>query len=386
MFIMADAFLPFAFPSITDAEIQEVVASLKSGWLTTGPKVQKFEELLRAYTGAPHALCLNSATAGLHVALLALDLQPGDEVITSAMTFIATYNTIEQAGGRVVPVDIDPKTYNLDVNLLERAITPKTRALVPVHFTGVPVDLDPLYALAKKYNLRVVEDAAQAIGTCYKGKKLGSFGDTIVFSFHPNKNITSGEGGCVITFDEALAQKIKVLRFHGIDRDAWNRFSKSGSQEYDVIRPGFKYNMLDLEAAIGIHQLPRLEEFIQQRTQLAQRYMDAFADCPAIQLPQVPTFTHEHSWHLFTVQVKPEIAKLTRNEFMQAMKEHNIGTGLHYQAPFLYSYYRQKYNFSTQQFPHAAQLGECIVSLPLYPSLKTHDQDRVIMAMRTILA
>ena len=264
---MRTSFLPFALPSITDAEINEVVASLKSGWITTGPKVQQFEQQLRDYTKAPHALCLNSATAGLHVALMALELKPGDEVITSAMTFVATYNTIEQAGGRVVLVDIDPNTYNIDVNLLEQAITPRTRAIVPVHFAGSPVDLDVVYALAKKHNLRVIEDAAQAIGTEYKGKRLGSFGDTAVFSFHPNKNITSGEGGCVTTFDDALAQQVKVLRFHGIDRDAFNRFSKTGSQEYDVIAPGYKYNMLDIQAAIGIHQLPRLDDFIKVRTQ-----------------------------------------------------------------------------------------------------------------------
>jgi dTDP-4-amino-4,6-dideoxygalactose transaminase len=381
---MRTTFLPFALPTITDAEINEVVASMKSGWLTTGPKVQKFEAMLQEYTGAPHALALNSATAGLHVALLALDLQPGDEVITSAMTFVATYNTIEQAGGRVVLVDIDPKTYNMDVNLLEKAITKKTRAIVPVHFTGLPVDLDPVYALAKKYNLRVIEDAAQAIGTEYKGKRLGSFGDTIVFSFHPNKNITSGEGGCVITFDDVLAQKVKMLRFHGIDRDAFNRFSKTGSPEYDVIAPGFKYNMLDIEAAIGIHQLPQLDEFITKRTRLAERYLKLLAGFKNLQLPAFPTYAHKHCWHLFTVQIK-EGAPVNRNEFMQALKERNIGTGLHYQAPFLYSYYRKKYGFTAEQFPHAAALGERIVSLPLFPLLTEQDQDEVISNMREIL-
>lgn len=382
---MRTTFLPFALPSITDAEINEVVASMKSGWLTTGPKVQKFEEMLKDYTGTTHALALNSATAGLHLALLALDLQPGDEVITSAMTFVATYNTIEQAGGRVVLIDIDPNTYNMDVNLLEKAINKKTRAIVPVHFTGAPVDLDPVYTLAKKYNLRVIEDAAQAIGTEYKGKKLGSFGDTQVLSFHPNKNITSGEGGCVTTFDEKLAQRIKVLRFHGIDRDAFNRFGKTGSQEYDVIAPGFKYNMLDLEAAIGIHQLPQLDDFINKRTQLAKRYLSLLKEIKGLQLPQVPTYAHKHSWHLFTVQILPT-AKLTRNEFMQALKERNIGTGLHYQAPFLCSYYHNKYGFSAEQFPHAAALGECIVSLPLYPLLTEQDQDEVVAAITEVLA
>jgi len=271
---MRQTFLPFSRPTIDDAEINEVVATLKSGWITTGPRVQQLEQMFRDYTGAPHAIALNSATAGLHVALLALDLQPEDEVITSAMTFVATYNTIEQAGARVVPIDVDPKTYNMDINLLEKAITKKTRAIVPVHFTGVAVDLDPVYALAKKYNLRVIEDAAQAVGAEYKGKRLGSFGDICIFSFHPNKNMTTGEGGMLITFDDELARKVKVMKFHGIDRDSWNRFSKTGSQEYDVVMPGFKYNMLDIQAALGIHQLPKLAGFNEKRAQLAERYFE----------------------------------------------------------------------------------------------------------------
>lgn len=385
MNFMRTHFLPFALPSITDAEINEVVASLKSGWITTGPKVQQFEQQLRDYTKAPHALCLNSATAGLHVALLSLDLKPGDEVITSAMTFVATYNTIEQAGGRVVLVDIDPNTYNMDVNLLEQAITPRTRAIVPVHFAGSPVDLDVVYAIAKKHHLRVIEDAAQAIGTEYKGQRLGSFGDTAVFSFHPNKNITSGEGGCVTTFDDVLAQQVKVLRFHGIDRDAFNRFSKTGSQEYDVIAPGYKYNMLDIQAAIGMHQLPRLDDFIDTRTHLAKRYLAKLKDLEAVILPQVPNFEHKHCWHLFTIQIRPEVRGIDRNAFMAQLKERNIGSGLHYQAPFLYSYYRNKYGFSAEQFPQAALLGERIVSLPLFPLLTEADQDDVVAAMIDVL-
>ena len=382
---MRSSFLPFALPTITDAEINEVVDSLKSGWITTGPKVQKFEAMFQAYIGAPYTLSLNSATAGLHLALSALNLQPGEEVITSAMTFVATYNTIEQAGGRVVPVDIDPRTYNMDVALVEQAITKKTRAIMPVHFTGAPVDLDVIYALAAKYQLRVIEDAAQAVGTEYKGKKLGSFGDTAVFSFHPNKNITTGEGGCITTFDEALAQNAKVLKFHGIDRDAWNRFGKAGSQHYDVIAPGFKYNMLDLQAALGLHQLPQLDKFIEMRTKLAERYREAFKQWQALKLPELPNYAHKHSWHLFTVQIEAAMTGMNRDQFMEGLRAHNIGTGLHYQAPFLYTYYRNKYGFKPEDFPHAAHLGETIVSLPLYPLLTEQDQHDVIEAIKRVL-
>lgn len=378
---MRDTFLPFSRPTIGDEEINEVVATLKSGWITTGPKVQQLEQMFRDYTGAPYAVSFNSATAGLHVALLALGLQPGDEVITSAMTFVATYNTIEQAGGRVVPVDIDPLTYNLDANLVEKAITKKTKAIVPVHFAGVSMDLDPIYALAKKYNLRVIEDAAQAVGAEYKGKRLGNFGDTCIFSFHPNKNMTTGEGGLLVTRDEALARTVKVLKFHGIDRDSWNRFSKSGSQEYDVIAPGFKYNMLDLEAAIGIHQLPKLARFNEQRSVLAERYFEAFKGWQGIQLPGIPNYDHYHTWHLFTVQV----LNMNRDDFMNALKERNIGTGLHYQAPFSYSYYKNKYGFTEAAFPHAALVGKRIVSLPLCPLLTFQEQDEVVAAMVEVL-
>ncbi len=378
---MRNTFLPFSRPAIGDEEINEVVATLKSGWLTTGPKVQQLEQMFREYMGVPFVVSFNSATAGLHVALLALNLQPDDEVITSAMTFVATYNTIEQAGARVVLVDIDPHTYNMDAALIEKAITKKTKAIVPVHFAGVSVDLDPIYALAKKYNLRVIEDAAQAVGAEYKGKKLGSFGDICIFSFHPNKNMTTGEGGLLVTFDEELARKVKILKFHGIDRDSWNRFSKTGSQEYDVVEPGFKYNMLDLQAAIGIHQLPKLAKFNQQREILAKRYFEAFQGWSSIQLPRVPDYDHYHTWHLFTVQV----LNMGRNDFMNALKERNIGTGLHYQAPFLYSYYRNKYGFTAEQFPYAAALGERIVSLPLCPPLTFEEQDEVIAAMNEVL-
>ena len=379
-----EEFLPFSRPSISREAIAEVVACLESGWITTGPRVKKFEDELKRYFGAPHALALSSATAGLHLALLALELKPGDEVITTPMTFAATLNTIVLAGGKPVLVDVEPDTYNMDVSQLEGAITKHTRAIVPVHFAGLPVDLDPLYALAAKHGLRVIEDAAHAIGTEYQGKRIGAFGDTQVFSFHPNKNMTTGEGGCVVTRDDKLAETIALLRFHGMDREAWNRFGKTGSQHYEIVLPGLKYNMMDLQAALGLHQLPALEGFIQRRTQLAQRYQKLLAGWPQWTLPGAPGYPHRHAWHLYTPLINPQAAGMDRAAFMTGMKERNIGTGLHYRAAHLYPYYREHFGFKPGDFSNAETISDRIVSLPLFPAMTEADQDRAIAAMASV--
>lgn len=378
---MSNDFLPFSRPALSRAAIDEVVACLESGWITTGPRVKRFEQDLAAYLGAPHVLALSSATAGLHLALLALDLQPGDEVITTPLTFAATLNTIVLAGGRPVLVDVDARTFNIDVAQLAGAITPRTRAIMPVHFAGLPVDLDPLYALAEQHGLRVIEDAAHAIGTEYKGRRIGSFGDTQVFSFHPNKNMTTGEGGCVTTRDAALAERVALLRFHGMDREAWNRFGKTGNQHYEIILPGLKYNMMDMQAALGIHQLAELDGFIKRRTELALRYQQQFAGWPQLQLPAAPEYAHRHAWHLYSPLINAPAAGMDRDTFMAGLKERNIGTGLHYRAVHLYPYYREHYGFKPGDFPNAEHIGESIVSLPLFPGLSDADQDRVIAAM-----
>lgn len=378
------SFLPFAKPSIDAATIAEVTAVLQSGWLTTGPRVKQFEEMLQAACGGRRALALNSATAGLHVALLALDLQPGDEVITTPLTFVASLNTIVQAGGRPVLVDIDRATLNIDIDKVAAAITPKTRAVMPVHFAGLSVDLDPLYALADKHGLRIIEDAAHSIGTGYKGRAIGSFGDIQVFSFHPNKNITTGEGGAVVTDDPKVIKAIERLRFHGIDRDAFNRFSKQGSQTYDVVTPGFKYNMLDLQAAIGLHQLPQLDVFIEKRTALAERYRRLLADWPQLDLPGSPAYENRHAWHLFTPRLTAA-AHVDRDGFINRMKEHDIGIGLHYTAAHLFSYYQESFGYRPGDFPHAEAAGNAIVSLPLFPDMTEEQQDRVIAAMAAVL-
>ncbi|WP_440994352.1 DegT/DnrJ/EryC1/StrS family aminotransferase [Cysteiniphilum litorale] len=382
---MRDTFLPFAKPSISEEAIADVVESLRSGWLTTGPKLKKFESMLQEYHNAPHALCLNSATAGLHLALLALDLKPEDEVITTPMTFAATLNVIEIVGAKVKLVDVERDTYNIDVTKIEAAITPNTKVIMPVHFAGLPVDLDPIYALAKKYNLTVIEDAAHSIGAEYKGKKLGTFGDMQVFSFHPNKNMTTGEGGCVVTRDDAIAKHISLTRFHGMDREAWNRFGKEGSAHYQIVYPGFKYNMMDLQAALGIHQLPALDGFIAKRTQLAKRYYEKLANFDALILPKPPQFEHKHAWHLFAPTLNTQVVKITRDELMTQLKQHNIGCGVHYEAAHLYPYYANKYGFKKGDFPNAEEIGANVISLPLFPDMTFAEQDDVLDALNKIL-
>ncbi len=381
---MSDEFLPFSRPTISQNAIDDVVACLKSGWITTGPRVTQFTEDLKTYFKAPYVLPIASATAGLHLALLAMNLEPGDEVITTPLTFAATLNTIVLAGGKPVLVDIDPRTLNMDMNALEDAINDNTRVIMPVHFAGLPVDLDPLYELANRHGLRVIEDAAHAIASEYKGKRLGSFGDTQVFSFHPNKNMTTGEGGCVVTRDQELADQIARLRFHGMDRQAWNRFAKSGSQDYEIVMPGFKYNMMDIQAAIGIHQLRELDGFIARRIELAERYQEALSDWPQWTLPSKPDYDHYHSWHLYTPLINEDVANMNRDQFMSEMKENNIGTGLHYRAVHLYPYYRQAFDFNPGDFPHAEDACERIVSLPLFPLMTDADHDRVLDVMYKI--
>lgn len=381
-----DEFLPFTRPTITEAAIDEVAQCLRSGWITTGPRTQKFEKMLAEYLGAPGAQACTSATAGLFMALLALDLKEGDEVVTVSMTFAATLNCIVLAGGRPVLVDVERGTYNMDARKLEAAITPRTRAIIPVHFAGLPADLDVIYATAKKHSLRVIEDCAHAIGTTYKGKKIGSFGDTQVFSFHPNKNITTGEGGAVVTRDEAMIKRINLLRFHGIDREAWARFGKAGNPHYEIALPGYKFNFMDMQAALGIHQLPLLDGFNERRASLAARYYEKLKGCDALLLPQAPAYAYGHAWHLFTPLVVPEKAGIDRDGLMSALKEFNIGTGLHYVAIHLSPYYRDQYGFKRGDLPETEFISDRVLSLPLFPLMTEADQDRVLLALDKIFS
>lgn len=378
---MSENFLPFSKPIVTEAAIAEVTDCLRSGWITTGPRVEKLAQVLRDYLHTPHALLLSSATAGMHLTLLALQLQPGDEVITASMTFISTPNMIVQAGGVPIFVDIHPHTLNIDLAAVEAAITPRTRAIIPVHFAGLPVDLDPLYTLAEKHGLRIIEDAAHASGAYYKNKIIGSFGDTQIFSFHPNKNMTTGEGGCVTTRDNDLAATIRLLGFHGMDRVAWNRYGKTGTQDYEIVAPGFKYNMMDIQAALGLHQVPLLQNFNEQRRLLAQRYLEKLQGWPQLDLPQLPAYEVLHAWHIFTPRLNIEAAGMDRATLMSRLKEQNIGTGIHYKAAHLYPFYRKQYPVKTGVLVHTEHVSDRILSLPLFPTMTFEDQDRVIAAL-----
>src|SRR3984893_3368396 len=283
---MRETFLPFARPSLGEAGIGEAADTLRSGWITTGPKVEKFTAAFAEYVGGTHAVPVPSATAGLHVALMALEVGPGDEVITTPMTFVATLNTIVHCGAVPVLADIDASTLNIRVEEIEKKITPRTKAIVPVHYVGQPVDLDPILELAASRGLAVLEDAAHAVGAEYKGRRIGSFPTTSVFSFHPNKNMTTGEGGMIVTEDESVFEKASLLKFHGMDKESWKRFAKTGSPRYDVAIPGFKYNMMDIQAALGLHQLPRLDSFLAERERLAARYDAALSGAVGLILPQ----------------------------------------------------------------------------------------------------
>jgi dTDP-4-amino-4,6-dideoxygalactose transaminase len=379
-------FLPFSTPTIEDDEINEVVDSLRSGWITTGPKVKRFEEEFRAYVGAPFAVPLSSATAGLHLVMLALGLGTGDEVITTPMTFAATVNMIVRAGATPVLADIDPDTLNIDVEKIRAKITERTKAIMPVHFAGQPCDMDAIFALAKESGLRVIEDAAHAVGTEYKGKRIGSLDSISVFSFHPIKNITTGEGGMVCTRDEALAEEISLLKFHGMSREAWKRYESSGTPNYDILLPGFKYNMMDIQAALGIHQLAKLDAFIEKRTEIARFYNEAFADVDEIKLPEPVPYSHRHAWHLYTPLVRVEKLAIDRDRFMAELKRENIGTGLHFKAVHHHPYYKESLEIIPGDLANADYASDRILSLPIFPRMTMEDARDVVEAVKSVIS
>ncbi len=382
---MRSSFLPFARPSLGEEEIREVVDTLRSGWITTGPKTERFAADFLEYVGGRHAVPVASATAGLHAALLALGVGAGDEVVTTPLTFVATLNSIVHCGAVPVLVDVDAATLQMRVENVEAALTPRTKAIVPVHYVGQPVDLDPLLALAASRGIAVLEDAAHAVGTEYKGRRIGSFPTTSVFSFHPNKNITTGEGGMIVTEDPEVFERASLLKFHGMDREAWKRFSKEGSPRYDVAVPGFKYNMMDIQAAIGLHQLRRLDGFIAERTRLAARYDAAFAGTAGLILPSRVPYPSRHAWHLYTPLVDVDRLTISRDRFMDELKRRNVGTGLHYTAAHEFSYYAGRFGWKPEDFPEAHFVSERIVSLPLFPGLTDADQDDVVGAVSEVL-
>jgi len=379
-------FLPFSRPTIDDDEINEVVDSLRSGWITTGPKVKRFEDAFAAYVHAPFAVPLSSATAGLHLTLLALGITEGDEIITTPMTFASTLSIPVLCGARPVLVDIEPGTLNIDAARIREKITPATRAIIPVHFAGQACDMDPILALAGEFGLTVIEDAAHAAGTEYKGKRIGSLESVSIFSFHPNKNLTTGEGGMVCTPDESLAEEVSLLKFHGMSREAWKRFAASGTPNYDIMMPGFKYNMMDIQAAIGIHQLPKLDGFIARRTEIAEFYNREFADVPELALPSYAPYDQRHTWHLYTPLVRIEQLTIDRDRFMEELKKLNIGTGLHYKAIHHHAWYRENMPQPAGSLPHADYASDRILSLPLFPTMSDEDARDVVEAVKDVIA
>jgi len=374
-------FLPFSRPSIGEAEIDRVVNCLKSGWITTGAVCKEFEDAFCGLTGAGKAVALNSATAGMHLMLTALDLEPGDEVITPSMTFASTINMIALRRAKPVFVDIEYETLNLNTELIEEAITPQTKAIIPVHFAGAPADMDKISELADRYSIMVVEDAAHAVGCYYKGIHAGGFGHPAIFSFHPIKNITTGEGGMITLNDVVLEKKLRLLRFHGIERDAWKRYGKGGNPSYDIIEPGYKYNLPDLLAALGLAQFERWKELNKRRHQWAMLYLDELSDVKGIELPGVPPYDHIHAWHLFIVKIKD----YPRDLFMQKLSEYNIGYGLHFPPAHTLSYVDEKYYVDESLLPQTNRAADKILSLPLFPDMTREDVQYVCEAVREIL-
>ena len=380
---MTQAFLPFALPDIGEEEIAEVVDTLRSGWVTTGPKVKRFEEDFSAYLGDPglHSLAVNSATAGLHLALEALGIGPGDEVITTTHTFTATAEVVRYLGADVVLVDIDPATMCIDPARVEAAITPRTRAILPVHYGGLAADMPALLDMARRHGLKVVEDAAHALPATCGGKLIGTLGsDATVFSFYANKNITTGEGGMVVTRDAALAARIKVMRLHGISRDAFDRFtSKVPSWYYEIVAPGFKYNLTDIAAALGLQQLKRADAFQRRRAQIAALYDAELKGLPVILPPQAPD-GDQHSWHLYVLRLA-QAAPMGRDALIERLFAERIGCSVHYIPLHLQPYWRDRYGLSAAQFPQSQRAYEGLVSLPIYPRMTDADALRVCRAL-----
>ena len=384
---MAEPFLPFALPEIGDEEIAEVVDTLKSGWVTTGPKARRFEADFSAFLGDEklHSIAVNSATAGLHLALEALGIGPGDEVITTTHTFTATAEVVRYLGADVRLVDIDPATLNIHPAAVAAAITPRTRLIMPVHYAGLAADMPALLALAQQHGLKVVEDAAHALPSTSAGQLVGTLGsDATVFSFYANKTITTGEGGMLVTRNESVAQRARVMRLHGMNRDAFDRFtSRVPSWYYEVIAPGFKYNLSDIAAALGIHQLRRAHAFQKRRSEIAALYDTGLAGLPVIPAPRAPD-GQTHAWHLYAMRLADD-AGIERDRFIERLFEAGIGCSVHYIPLHLHPYWRDRYQLDAVMFPHSQHAYERMVSLPLYTRMSDADVQRVVQAVRRVL-
>jgi len=382
---MRSTFLPFSKPAISELEIEAVAEVLRSGWITTGPKAAEFEEAFRGYCNAGGAVALCSATAGMHLLLAALGIGPGDEVITPSMTWVSTVNLIMLAGATPVFADIDRDTLMVSAETIEPLITDHTRLIIPVHFAGAAVDMKPVRQLASGKNIHLVEDAAHAAGTEYHGEKIGQRGSAI-FSFHPIKNMTCGEGGMFCSDDPVLVERLRRLKFHGLGVDAYDRTMQGRVPQAEVLEPGFKYNLTDMAAALGLGQLGRLDNFIEKRSRLAHRYRELLADVDEILPLAVPSYSVRHAWHLFVVRLDTERAGMDRDTFMSELKKRNIGTGIHFKAVHTQKYYRETLRLPGGPLPATEWNSERLCSLPLFPDMAVEDVDSVVAAIKEVLA
>lgn len=382
---MSERLVPFHLPDIGVEEISAVTEVLQSGWLTTGTKVKLFEERFASQVGAEHAVATNSCTAALHVALEALGVQEGDEVIVPTMTFAATAEVVAYFKATPVLVDCDPITLNLNVHALSAKMSKRTKAVIPVHFAGYPCDMDRIMEVAATRQLAVVEDAAHAFPASYFGKRVGSLGDITCFSFYATKTLTTGEGGMATTNSPMWAERMRRMTLHGITKDAWTRYSDAGSWYYEIGAPGYKYNLTDLAAAIGIEQLTKSVRFLEARRKIAAAYQAGFADLPELRLPcESPGI--EHSWHLYVIHLDLHRLRISRNGFIEALKKSGVGTSVHFIPLHLHPYYRSRFGFISGDFPVASEAFERIISLPIYPRMTEADIEYVIESVRTIVA
>ena len=381
---MQTSFLPFHIPDIGEDEIQAVVETLRSGWLTTGPKVRQFEEDFARYIGCRHAVAVNSATSALHLALEAVGIKAGDEVLVPTLTFAATAAVVLHLQAKPKLVDCRPETLNLDPDQLERAITAKTRAIIPVHMTGLPCEMGRILEIAKAHNLRVIEDAAHALPARFQKQRVGTIGDITCFSFYATKTITTGEGGMATTENPEWAERMRIMGLHGISKDAWKRYTAEGSWYYEILSPGYKYNLTDLAAAIGIQQLKKCDQFWQARQRIAAQYAEGFQDVPEITTPALAR-DGQHAWHLYILQLNLERLRISRNEFVELLKQYQIGTSVHFIPLHLHPYYRETFGYRPQDLPQASAAFERIVSLPLYPKMTEAQVQQVISAVREIV-
>ena len=380
-----DSFLIFGAPRFFQEELKEMLETLRSGWWGTGPKVLKFEEDFKKYTHAKHAVAVNSATAAMHLGLDALGVGPGDEVITTPMTFASTANVVIHLKAKPVFADVDRSTGNIDPKEIEKKITKKTKAIIPVHLYGRPCRMDKILAIAKKHKLYVLEDAAHATESWFKGKKIGSISDMTAFSFYVTKNVATGEGGMLTTNNVKWADLARVRRLHGISKDAWKRYSASGFEPYETVYPGYKYNMMDLQASLGIHQLKRAEPNLKIRNKYWQIMTKAFLTLYGVIPPASDEKDIVHARHLYTINLEIEKLKINRNQFIDELKTENIGAGIHFTALHLHKYYRETFGYKKGDFPNAEWIGERTVSLPFYPHMSLRDVDDVIQAVTKIV-